>query len=69
MKNIEEILPQDQFCRVHRSYIVSLNHIDCFNGKSVTIGQKNFPLSEQYRNILLKKVITLTPEMKSREKS
>ena len=67
MKHVEELMPADQFCRIHRSYIISIKHINRFNGKSVTVGEKNLPLSEQYRSILLKKVITLSPDAKSKE--
>ena len=67
MKHVEELMPTDRFCRIHRSYIISIKHINRFNGKSVTVGEKNLPISEQYRSILLKKVITLNSETKSKQ--
>lgn len=69
MKHVEEVMPPDQFCRIHRSYIISIKHINRFNGKSVTVGEKNLPLSEQYRSILRKKLIMLTPDAKSKNSS
>jgi len=66
MKHIEERLPQDQFCRIHRSYIVALKHVDCFNSKSVNMGVKTLPLTEHHRNLLLEKVITISAEPRSR---
>lgn len=67
MKHAEEILPPDKFCRIHRSYIVALNHINRFNSKCVSIGEKELPISEQYKEALIGKVITLTPESRNKE--
>jgi len=66
MKHVEEILPQDKFCRIHRSYIVSLKQISRFDQKYVYVGEKKFPVSEQYRNALMGKFIVLTPESRSK---
>ncbi|MFI5405478.1 MAG: LytTR family transcriptional regulator DNA-binding domain-containing protein [Nitrososphaerales archaeon] len=31
ISRVEKLLPQDQFCRIHRGYIVSLRAITGFN--------------------------------------
>ncbi len=54
MKNIEEKLPSDNFFRIHRSYIISINNIDSVNKSNVYIGEKNIPVSDFYRESFLK---------------
>ena len=49
---IEKILPPKLFCRVHRSYIISLKHTDEFDNELVYIGNKKIPIAEQYKNVL-----------------
>ena len=34
---IEKILADRQFCRIHRSFIVNLQHVDSYDSKSVTL--------------------------------
>jgi len=69
MKHVEEILPTNIFCRVHRSFIVSLNYVTGFNSSHVHMVNKNFPLSEQYRAILMQKIITLAGEPRHKIKT
>jgi DNA-binding LytR/AlgR family response regulator len=57
--HIEKILPTEIFCKVHRSYIVSLEHTIKFDNDFVYIGNKKIPISEQYRSVLKNSVITL----------
>ena len=66
MKQVEERLPQDKFCRIHRSYIISLNHILQFNSKCVNIGLRALPISEHHRDVLFEKVITLSAEPRNK---
>ena len=61
--HVEKILPAEIFCKVHRSYIVSLEHATKFDNDFVYIGNKKIPISEQYRNILKNSVITLNYEL------
>ncbi|PQA54507.1 LytR/AlgR family response regulator transcription factor [Siphonobacter curvatus] len=49
LKDILELLPDTQFCRVHRSYIVSLVHIRLIDGGMVYIGSKGIPVSDSYK--------------------
>jgi len=41
LKNLEEILPEEHFIRVHRSYIVNINHIISKKTTQIFIGKKN----------------------------
>ncbi len=54
MKIMEEKLPSDKFIRIHRSYIVSIGKIDSINKSIVQIGKKNIPVSDSYRDNLMK---------------
>ena len=53
MTKIMEKLPQDQFARVHRSYIVQLNKIIAIDGNTLSIGNKAIPISKTYKEELL----------------
>lgn len=50
MKAVEEILPQGQFVRVHKSYIVSVRHITSIRKNSIFLGEMEIPLSDHYRD-------------------
>ncbi len=56
MKAIEEKLPPNQFIRVHRSYIVSFPKIDYIQKQMLTVGRKEIPVSENYREQLFRLV-------------
>jgi DNA-binding LytR/AlgR family response regulator len=49
MKTFEEQLIPYQFIRIHKSYIVSVAHLDTIEKSSVKIGQEEIPLSESYK--------------------
>ncbi|HTL09834.1 MAG TPA: LytTR family transcriptional regulator DNA-binding domain-containing protein [Chitinophagaceae bacterium] len=53
LKTFSERLPAKRFIRIHRSYIVSLNHIDSITKKEVEIAEKMLPIGNSYRNNLL----------------
>jgi DNA-binding LytR/AlgR family response regulator len=52
MKGLEEKLPSQDFIRVHRSFIVAFNKIDFVQKHMLTIGKKEIPISEHYRDQL-----------------
>jgi two-component system, LytTR family, response regulator LytT len=41
LKNIEAQLPQNKFLRVHKSYLVNLDHISSFNSKGIKVNNNN----------------------------
>jgi two-component system LytT family response regulator len=54
LKTFANKLPNDDFIRVHRSYLVSLEKIDVVTKSEITIGQKLIPIGESYRSSLFK---------------
>ncbi len=53
MQNIMEKLPQGQFVRIHRSYIVSLSKIETVEKNRVVIAGKWLPIGNSYKNSLM----------------
>ena len=49
---VEAGLPPDMFCRVHRSYMVAIEHITSFDTEEVHIGDICLPISNPYRGLL-----------------
>lgn len=45
MKNMEELLPNNQFIRIHKSYIVAKNRITSLEGFFVYLGKLKLPIS------------------------
>lgn len=56
LKNLEEQLPADQFIRVHKSYIVSINEIQEIEPLSITVAGQKLPIGGSYRDALMKKL-------------
>lgn len=50
MKTIEEQLPPSMFLRIHKSFIVGINHITAIRKSSVFIGNIELPVSDGYRD-------------------
>ena len=53
LKNLEELLPPSQFMRIHRSFIVSLDHIQSITKNTVTIGTITISVSDNYKENFL----------------
>jgi DNA-binding LytR/AlgR family response regulator len=49
MKNMEELLPKDRFMRVHRSFIVSLDHIDTISKNVIHVGTQQIAVGDLYK--------------------
>lgn len=49
LKSLEDELPESQFMRVHRSYIVSLNNIDVIERSQILINDQRITVSDQYK--------------------
>jgi len=49
MKKMNELLPQSQFCRIHRSYIINLSRIKSYNGTEVNIDEKVIPIGKNFK--------------------
>ena len=49
LKSLEEELPETQFMRVHRSFIVSLKNIDVIERSQIVINKQRITVSENYK--------------------
>lgn len=49
LKYFEDLLEQQEFVRIHRSYIVSLRKLNTISRKVVSIGALQLPVSDNYR--------------------
>lgn len=52
MKNVLEQLPRTGFARIHRSYIVNLEHITIIRGDRLELGDAELPVGASYRRAL-----------------
>jgi len=50
LKSMEDMLPSDRFMRIHRSYIIALDHIDSISRNTVNIGSTQITVSENYKD-------------------
>ena len=56
MKSIEQKLPQKEFARVHRSYIIRLDKIREIEDNAVNINEQIIPISRSYKENLMKRL-------------
>jgi DNA-binding LytR/AlgR family response regulator len=49
---IETLLPSDQFKRIHRSYIISMDRIESYTAESVDVNGVSLPVGRGYRDVL-----------------
>lgn len=53
LKNLEDLLPSKKFMRVHRSFIISLDHIQSITKNTVTMSNMTISVSENYKENFL----------------
>ncbi|WEK35683.1 MAG: LytTR family DNA-binding domain-containing protein [Candidatus Pseudobacter hemicellulosilyticus] len=56
MRQIEQLLPADAFCRVHRSYIVCLGNIHSFDKERIYMEERTVPIGDRYRESLFQRI-------------
>lgn len=49
MRSVEQLLPEGEFIRVHRSFIVSKKHIGVIERNHIIIGDHSVPVGDSYR--------------------
>jgi two-component system, LytTR family, response regulator len=49
-QNMENLLPSDNFLRVHKSYIVAINKIENIERNIIKIGEQRIPVGSTYRD-------------------
>ena len=55
-KELEEMIPSDLVCRVHKSYMVSLHKIDSIERSRIHIGKEIIPISDTYKTGFFNKI-------------
>ena len=54
--SIHEMLPQEEFIRVHRSFIVAINKVTSFSSHAVFVGKQEIPIGPLYRHEVQKQL-------------
>lgn len=57
LKMIHNELPQNQFIRVSKSYIVNSAHVNVFNNNTITMLGKEIPIGQIYREDFLDRIV------------
>lgn len=66
LKNMETALPSDKFMRVHRSYIVNLEHISAYaRGRVYLDNEEYVPISGNYRDTFREYINKMHPVAQS----
>lgn len=60
ISSVEEMLPENQFIRTHRSFIISLSKIKSFTNELIEIEKAEIPIGKLYRNTVIK-LLALNP--------
>ena len=56
-KGIEASLPEELFVRIHKSYLVAMNAIESIDGNEITVGNKQIPISRNFREHAMNKIL------------
>ncbi|MDZ7716439.1 MAG: LytTR family DNA-binding domain-containing protein [Balneolaceae bacterium] len=56
LKHWIKMLPNDEFARAHKSYIVNIAHINKIAGNQIMIGSKNIPIGRHYKQDFMDKI-------------
>jgi DNA-binding LytR/AlgR family response regulator len=49
LTTLAELLPSDEFLRIHKSYIVAINKIESFNAETIQIAKHELPIGRLYK--------------------
>jgi len=56
MQGMQQQLPESLFVRVHKSFIIALDHFQYIDGNMVIVGSKSIPIGQTYKNDFLKRI-------------
>lgn len=54
LTELEHKLPQENFLRIHKSYIVSMSKITAFSASIIEVNKKELPIGRNYKNAVMK---------------
>lgn len=57
LKKLSETLPNDQFVRIHKSYIINISKVKVVEGNQVQIGNKKIPIGASYKEAAMKLIL------------
>lgn len=53
---LEEKLPESDFLRVHRSYLIAIGKVDSFSASTIEIGDFDIPIGRNYKNQVIQQL-------------
>lgn len=53
LSQIEELLAENDFIRIHRSFIVAKDKIEAFSANEVDVGGKQLPIGRSYKELII----------------
>jgi DNA-binding LytR/AlgR family response regulator len=56
ISSVEAMLPEKEFIRTHRSFIVATRHIRCFTSELIEINNTEIPIGKLFRNEVMKRL-------------
>jgi DNA-binding LytR/AlgR family response regulator len=56
MQGIQQQLPECLFARVHKSFIIALDHFQYIDGNTVMVASRSIPIGQIYRSDFLKRI-------------
>jgi DNA-binding LytR/AlgR family response regulator len=56
IKHLEQELEASSFFRIHRSFLINLDHVSYIEGNQICIGKAKLPVSRNYKSELLRKL-------------
>jgi DNA-binding LytR/AlgR family response regulator len=56
MQGMQQQLPENLFVRVHKSFLISLEHFQYIDGNTVIIASRSIPIGQTYKNDFLKRI-------------
>ncbi|SFD64810.1 LytR/AlgR family response regulator transcription factor [Flavobacterium phragmitis] len=56
LKNVIESLPENEFIQIHKSYVVSLKHVESTDNFSVFINRKELPIGATFKDAFFDKI-------------
>ena len=57
---LEEMLPENDFVRIHRSFIVSIKKVDSYTQHAVFLGKTELPVGPLYKQEIMKRLSRVT---------